>query len=566
MELTRQADQIGLQREFLNELWNSKQPVIISKPNAQGQLVQTTYSLTPDGQHILSEEGEAEPFVLSSTTSTTTEPPKVATNPQTDWEYLPSTRNNRPSFTSFGNNWPNFGSAFPSRSPEWPRFDFPAGVTPEESTKTELDNQGRTVTTTTKTYRTPLFRDQPAVGILSNWPKFDFPAGITPQVYRKTETDDQGRTVTTTVKTYKGTVPSNWSPSAGNSGTGFGLSDLPVSWQNRPTTTLDLGSNWFATDTFEPILPSQPQPQPQPQPLPVDKPLPVPRPSQRLPLRPTVPPTRPTVLPTLFTDEIEAPLPTVAPKISKGLPPLEIPTTTPLPSLDEFLKRTTPRTVETINVDDLPVFRSASELPHESVGTKVTSYRATYNGAAPPKTSDLHQPLQDALARGGITDKDIQDARARGEDLVRTRTLPDGRTIQTVVRVNSRPIYTPLPMPGAASSPEPYAPGAPPASATPYAPRAAPAPALGPPLPLKPYAPRAPPASAEQPRQQDKTIDNYLSQVNLSPEDILAQNGEVIRTIVDKDGRVLSVRFVLSTVKSEEQGQGQVQGQTQPTK
>ncbi|EDW27385.1 GL21057 [Drosophila persimilis] len=78
---------------------------------------------------------------------------------------------------------------------------------------------------------------------------------------------------------------------------------------------------------------------------------------------------------------------------------------------------------------------------------------------------------------------------------------------------------------------------------------------IPPPLPT-----RRPTANA--PQEGDKSIEDYLSKVNLSPSDILAQNGEVVKTIVDKDGRVLSARFVLSTVREEEQ----IRQEPQPTK
>lgn len=256
-------------------------------------------------------------------------------------------------------------------------------------------------------------------------------------------------------------------------------------------------------------------------------------------MTPTLPPTRPSVLLTQPENETEVPLPTAPPRSAEGLRPLELPTPTPLPSLEEFLKQsTTPAKVE-------PIFRSRNDFPSEStLGRKVTSYSETYNGTGPLKTSDMQPPIQEVLARGGITDADIQAAQARGEDIARTRTLPDGRTIRTVVRVNSRPLLVP-------QSPAPS-----PAPAAPYVPAFAAA-AAPPSLPTA--------ARAAQPRQPDNTIDNFLSQVNLSPEDILAQNGEVVKTFVDRNGRVLSARFVLSTVKGEEQGQGQGQAQN-PTK
>ncbi|KAH8404806.1 hypothetical protein KR222_004246 [Zaprionus bogoriensis] len=538
VELTRQAVKLRVPPEVLDELWKYKKPVIVSEPNAQGEQVQTTYSLSPNQLNILI-NGESPEETLpqttirpsSSTTSTsttvspTTPATATATNPQTDWEYLPNALGNQPSFPTLGSNWPNFGANFPSSYPDWPSFSFPAGVSPEVSTNTQYDDQGRRVTTTTKTYRSPLFKNWATPGLPSNWPSFEVPAGATPEVFRKTETDPQGRTVTTTIRRYKTTSPVNWStglqPGVGTGiGTGietrFAPGELPLSWQNRPSIFEGQLPGWSVpgSEDNKPVL--QPIPIPTPQPLPVHpiQPLPV-RPLQPLPTqwpstRPTQRhPTRPTVLAPLPTDSNEAPLPTA--------PPKEVPTTTPLPSLEDFLKQSTPPNVVPINESDNGfVFRNGD-------GTRATSYSRTYTGATPPKTTELDPPLREILSQGGITDADIQDAQTRGEEVVRVRTLPDGRLIRTVVRVNTRPVAAPQPLPAAAT----------------------------------------PTAEGEQPALQDKSIDNFLSKVNLSPSDILSQNGEVVKTIVDKDGRVLSAKFVLSTVKGEEQGQGQ---SLQPTK
>lgn len=458
----------------LGELWRTKQPVIISKPDALGQLYTTTYELSPDEQNIISTTIKEEQSAAKlEVTSTTTASP---VSPQTDWEYLPNSMGQTRTFTltPLASNWPNFGGlphfSTGQSSPGWPSLEFPAGVTPQTSTKTEQDDQGRTVTTTIKTYRTPVYSSWSANPPLAfNWPKFhlgEVPAGITPKVSTKTELDDQGRTVTTTTKTYEGTVPNNWTPGA-DSGT------LPSSWQPRSNTFEDQFPRWLNRPTLTtngapsgyPVLPPPP-----------------------LPTRPTV----------------QQPYGSQTPNTPN-----------------------TPKTIATINVNDLPT--NSNELP---TNTRVTSYSGTFNGVAPPRTADLEPPVRDMLHNAGITDQDILNAQTRGEDIVRNRVMPDGRTIKTTVRLNKRPV----------ASPEDLLPTAPPR-------------AVGESLP----------ESRPVGQQNDRSIDEFLSQVNLKPADILAQNGEVVKTIVDKDGRVLSAKFVLSTVKDDEQATGQGQAQ-QPTK
>jgi len=55
----------------------------------------------------------------------------------------------------------------------------------------------------------------------------------------------------------------------------------------------------------------------------------------------------------------------------------------------------------------------------------------------------------------------------------------------------------------------------------------------------------------------DRVIDDYLKQVNLSASEIENSNGEVVKTIVDKNGRILTARFVLSSVKGTNEGSQQ---------
>ncbi|KAH8279659.1 hypothetical protein KR054_000147 [Drosophila jambulina] len=60
----------------------------------------------------------------------------------------------------------------------------------------------------------------------------------------------------------------------------------------------------------------------------------------------------------------------------------------------------------------------------------------------------------------------------------------------------------------------------------------------------------------------DSTIDDFLARMNISAAEIEEKNGELVKTIVDKNGRVLTVRFVLSTVK----GVPEQPKQEEPTK
>ncbi|EDW88983.1 uncharacterized protein LOC6528209 [Drosophila yakuba] len=52
----------------------------------------------------------------------------------------------------------------------------------------------------------------------------------------------------------------------------------------------------------------------------------------------------------------------------------------------------------------------------------------------------------------------------------------------------------------------------------------------------------------------DQVIDDFLKQVDLSASEIENSNGEVVKTILDKNGRILTARFVLSTVKGTQEG------------
>ncbi|XP_068150896.1 uncharacterized protein [Drosophila tropicalis] len=425
--LIKQAKELGIQANVLTELWNSKQPVIVTEPDGSGQLKKTTYALTSDNSGITKTDStEILPTHVKQSTLQSSQQ-----SPQQDWEYLPPTQARRvisqtyqPSFGSnfggnFGAKWPDFGSGLPSLSHNWPSFGFPAGMVPETSTKTEVDDQGRTVTTTTKIFRSngnpnqaqPNFFNQP-------WP--------------------------------------NWQPP-----------QAPA----RPALGTNVDQAGVETTTIAEVAPTY------------------------VPLH-TVVSTNPGVK-----------------------------TTTPFPSLDEFIRsRTTPQTLFNTDVDDLPtvddqgvpVFKN---VPSTQTHTRVTTYTSNFNGDSATKIANLDPSARDMLARAGITEEDIQNAPPSGI-IEKTRTEPDGRVVTTRVRVSSSPTPSSEPLP---------------------------------PFPtVKPYQ-----TSISIPTQtnSDSSIENYLSQVNLSPEDILAQNGEVVKTIVDKNGRVLSARFVLSTVKGSENQQ-----------
>ncbi|XP_017840599.1 mucin-6-like [Drosophila busckii] len=490
--LTRRAMALGLAPSALGELWRTKQPLIISK-TVDNQLYTTTYMLTPDNQDItFTTLQEAAPTARLETTPTPT--PVQAdqpTSPQTDWEYLPNAVSNRRTFTlnpqPFGGNWPNFGVP----SSNWPSFDFPAGATPQTSTKTEVDSQGNTVTTTTKTYKGTL--PHSFGGFNNNWPSFNIPAGATPQTSTKTELDDQGNRVTTTIKTYQSpTITNTWHT-------------------NTPTLP-----TWF-NNPFDGQTTKVPVAQPMPTPLPY-------------PLQPT--------RPTLLTGE--APIPTPA-SSDAGLF-----TTTQLPSLEDFLNQ------------------SGSTTPLTTVGnvqpmnTKVTRYSGTFSGSTPASTAELGTPVQEMLSRAGITDEDLRRAQATGGVITRERVMPDGRIVKTTVRLNSQPGH-PEVMPMPAEGTKTYGPGGEtPAMFNPVFSRPlTPTPANGGRLwPGDKPTDNQTPENVGAPAQgNDNIIDNFLSKVNLSPADILAQKGEVVKTIVDGEGRVLSARFVLSTIKGDEEKQ-----------
>jgi len=133
----------------LRELWRTRQPLVVRKQSDAGQLTTETFELSPDGRSIARKrliEGSL-PARLEDNSSS---------KPQEDWEYVPnSVSQRRPigeSNFGIGNFDTNiFGTGF-SRPSLFPNWEVPTGVTPEVKTKTEVDNLGRKVTTTTRTY------------------------------------------------------------------------------------------------------------------------------------------------------------------------------------------------------------------------------------------------------------------------------------------------------------------------------------------------------------------------------------------------------------------------------
>ncbi|XP_052852346.1 uncharacterized protein LOC128262238 isoform X5 [Drosophila gunungcola] len=151
-ELYASARLIGLDDVGLVELWRTKQPLVISNQDAAGHLTRVTYELSPDSAKI------------TKTIVTERSPParledNSRSKPQEEWEYVPNpVRHYRPvqesSFGAgnFGNTLPSvFDSGFP-RSSLFPNWEPPAGVTPRVTTKTEVDNLGQKITTTTRSY------------------------------------------------------------------------------------------------------------------------------------------------------------------------------------------------------------------------------------------------------------------------------------------------------------------------------------------------------------------------------------------------------------------------------
>lgn len=260
--------------------------------------------------------------------------------------------------------------------------------------------------------------------------------------------------------------------------------------------------------------------------------------------------------------------------------PFETKPTTPLPSLEDFLKTqynqstyskntptTTPGTktttattqqkTHTIKVEDLPVTqvlhngqpadedilkmlpphlkpKSPSEtvnkieniLPNQTETTPQnveTNYRTitkTHIGNAKPTLADLDPEMREILRRAGISPEDI--TKIDGDTITKTRMEPDGRTITTTYKVRTSPTtvtsYEQSP-PKVYTTSHSYKPfeSSGTSSFTPF-------------------------NTAFKPNP----ISEYLAKVGLTESDIYAKNGEYTRTFIDDDGQVLTATFVLS--------------------
>ncbi|XP_022230518.2 uncharacterized protein LOC111079591 [Drosophila obscura] len=160
--LVDQARALQIDDAILGELWRTKQPVVITKPDAEGQIGSVTYELSADGTSI------------SRTTRRGTQPARLetkvdASKPNEEWEPVPNQLQQQ--FTpilgtdlgfslrnGFGSAFGSFGrsNGFPQRPANWPFFNQPPGITPRTYTKTEVDDQGRTVTSVSSYYSGPL--------------------------------------------------------------------------------------------------------------------------------------------------------------------------------------------------------------------------------------------------------------------------------------------------------------------------------------------------------------------------------------------------------------------------
>ncbi|XP_017002951.2 uncharacterized protein [Drosophila takahashii] len=151
-ELIYAAQTIGLDEVGLRELWRTRQPLITRNQNDAGQLTSVTFELSPDGRSISRRRLVEE----SSLSSPARLEESSASQPREQWELLPnSVRQHRPTGESsfgMGNFDPSIFSTSFARAPLFPNWEVPAGVKPQVTTKTEVDNQGRKVTTTTRSY------------------------------------------------------------------------------------------------------------------------------------------------------------------------------------------------------------------------------------------------------------------------------------------------------------------------------------------------------------------------------------------------------------------------------
>ncbi|KAH8393756.1 hypothetical protein KR200_010874 [Drosophila serrata] len=146
---------MGLDAAGLDEIWQTGKPLVITNHGESGEQTRVTYELSPDrtalSMHRLTEKSSPARIEAGAT---------ALSKPQEDWEYVPNPVQ-RPAFRfpehnfNFGNSENHFGNPFGSGFPHstlFPSWGLPEGVTPRVETKTEVDDQGRKVTTTTSTY------------------------------------------------------------------------------------------------------------------------------------------------------------------------------------------------------------------------------------------------------------------------------------------------------------------------------------------------------------------------------------------------------------------------------
>ncbi|XP_013101050.2 protein let-653 [Stomoxys calcitrans] len=263
--------------------------------------------------------------------------------------------------------------------------------------------------------------------------------------------------------------------------------------------------------------------------------------------------------------------------------------TTPLPSLDDFLKSqyghaiTTSKTISTstnkakeppvatttqkaitINIDDLPVMdvlhngkpldvNNLGRLPPylrptldtgnvlkienkhpiepeqqtetKQLETNVLNITKTHVGHAKPTFQDLDPEMQEILRKANILPEDISSI--DGDTITKTRKEPDGRVITTTYKVRS-------------SSPTPPIKVEKPIF-TSYTPTL-----NSKPLDMPSLLPAAP-TTYHAPLYPISPIAEFLAKFGLTKSDILAKNGEYTRTLIDDDGQVLTATFVLSS-------------------
>ncbi|XP_017478697.1 PREDICTED: uncharacterized protein LOC108368365 [Rhagoletis zephyria] len=259
--------------------------------------------------------------------------------------------------------------------------------------------------------------------------------------------------------------------------------------------------------------------------------------------------------------------------------------------------------IKTLKIDNIPPTPDLDDPRVEL--TKVRTLTKTFNSNHPPSSADLDPNMLDILKRAGIRPEDISNS--NGHTITKTRTEPDGRIVTTTYRV--RPTYgvnsfeplthvkpyhvssfrdspyaaqNPIEIPSFLDAPQlskhhsashfgvdftPFSAVPLDESSTTTTTRKSLVRDREPlhpeledvegavtlnPLLIHPVD-SATPASASAPkicapktRTGKSAIVEFLAKIGISVADLDAQNGELIKTIVDDDGRTLTARFVLS--------------------